>query len=163
MRERAEWSVLSRHQGLQGSQQRGSRILGFFWVPPPPTVPTPAPATLIVVTQAGLELWTLAPDSQVLTFREARKHPTLWHVYSHEMRLVLLGSGEPTSLWLQVISGFIHNLFCPSGGDWWHLDPIGPLEEGVDGYHAEDQNFKAFTELMGVGGPGAAITPRQPG
>ncbi|KAK9841661.1 hypothetical protein WJX74_009708 [Apatococcus lobatus] len=87
---------------LQGSQQRGSRILGFFWVPPPTsTTSAPPVATLIVVTQAGLELWTLAAESQVLTFREARKHPTQWFIYSHEMRLVLLGSGEPTSLWLQ--------------------------------------------------------------
>ena len=88
---------------LQGSQQRGSRILGFFWVPPPAaTTPTPTVSTLLVVTQAGLELWTLAANSQVLTFREARKHPTQWFIYSHEMRLVLLGSGEPASLWLQV-------------------------------------------------------------
>ena len=95
--------VLSNLIVLQGSQQRGSRILGFFWVPPPTaSTPTPTVSTLIVVTQAGLELWTLAANSQVLTFREARKHPTQWFIYSHEMRLVLLGSGEPSSLWLQV-------------------------------------------------------------
>lgn len=109
-------AVLTNVIVLQGSQQRGSRILGFFWVPPPTaSTPTPTVSTLIVVTQAGLELWTLTANSQVLAFREARKHPTQWFIYSHEMRLVLLGSGEPSSLWLQVREsgrGVAANPFC---------------------------------------------------
>ena len=51
---------------VQGSQQRGSRILGFFWVPAPQATPAPKAATLIVVTHK-LRLLSLVERVIVMT------------------------------------------------------------------------------------------------
>ncbi|KAK9823149.1 hypothetical protein WJX72_000636 [[Myrmecia] bisecta] len=78
---------------VQGANQRNSPITGFLWA-------RSGDCDFVMVTPTGLELFQLAPSGQGLRFLDARRHPIKWHMYSHETRIALLGTGE-IGLWLQ--------------------------------------------------------------
>jgi hypothetical protein len=60
---------------------------------------------------------------QGLHFRSQLQHPVKWWRYSHDSRLVLLGTGE-LGLWLQVSNHFPRQIILIS--EWYMMESFWP-------------------------------------
>lgn len=81
-------------EGLQGPWKGKEAVMGFFWA-------KAADCDFVIVTKAGLEIYTLLGTRQGLRHSTRCSHPVKWWMYSHDTRICLLGTGD-IGLWLQV-------------------------------------------------------------
>eukprot|EP00873_Tetraselmis_striata_P041404 jgi/Tetstr1/461668/TSEL_006768.t1 len=74
---------------IQGSRKSkaGVPLLGFFWV-------QTSFASCCMVTPQGLELYLLSSNHTALTYVKTLSHQVRWYQYTHESRMVLLGTGD---------------------------------------------------------------------
>lgn len=74
---------------IQGSHKSKQNVplLGFFWV-------KSEKVTCCMVTPKGLELYLLSSNHNALTYVKTLSHQVRWYQYTHESRMVLLGTGD---------------------------------------------------------------------
>jgi hypothetical protein len=80
-------------------------VRGFFWT-------SAGDCSFVLVTDGGLELYSVRGARQGLRFLGRSAHPVRWWRYWHEARIVLLGTGDMGN-WLQV--GTLNVLFWGGG------------------------------------------------
>jgi len=74
---------------IQGPRRGRSNmpLLGFFWVQSSAT-------SFCFVTPQGLELYHVSPNHSSLTYIKTLVHQIRWYCYTHESRMVILGTGD---------------------------------------------------------------------
>ncbi|MEW5318003.1 MAG: hypothetical protein WDW38_009257 [Sanguina aurantia] len=79
---------------VHGSHKGKSDILGFFFSEAPG-------ADVVLVTRGGLELCQWVPRRQGLRCKETVARPVHWYHYTHETRMLIMGTGAPGAAYVQ--------------------------------------------------------------